>query len=217
VHPDATTETSTRPDDDDPLARVAADENLLAAFAQAEADSQLEDHAFLAWVEARHEDYATAGASRPGDAGTYNTAADRADDLEQAWQMLEDLHPDWYKRAACHGLTERFFPTSPGAWRKLVTRARSKLPRRRPGTIEVWTGPHVEAINEICRGCPVRAECLASALERDERYGLWGGLTPNERAALLKTGASPFAALAAVQQASGSTDSDETEATEEVA
>jgi hypothetical protein len=51
---------STRPDDDEPLARVAADEDLLATFAQAEADSQLEDHAFLAWIAARHVDYSRA-------------------------------------------------------------------------------------------------------------------------------------------------------------
>jgi WhiB family redox-sensing transcriptional regulator len=33
----------------------------------------------------------------------------------------------------------------------------------------------------ICRNCPVARECLTHALESDERYGMWGGLTPNER------------------------------------
>jgi len=33
----------------------------------------------------------------------------------------------------------------------------------------------------ICRNCPVARECLTEALENDERYGMWGGLTPNER------------------------------------
>lgn len=43
----------------------------------------------------------------------------------------------------------------------------------------------------ICRNrCPVRQQCLALALEREgnaDRYsrgGIWGGLTPQERAAL---------------------------------
>lgn len=36
----------------------------------------------------------------------------------------------------------------------------------------------------ICRGCPVMAECLQWALEHDEQEGVWGGLDPNERAAL---------------------------------
>lgn len=37
----------------------------------------------------------------------------------------------------------------------------------------------------ICyRECPVRETCLAHALERDERHGIWGGLTECERATL---------------------------------
>ncbi len=37
-----------------------------------------------------------------------------------------------------------------------------------------------------CRRCPVRAACLADALARDERWGLWGGLTPVQRRNLAK-------------------------------
>lgn len=33
----------------------------------------------------------------------------------------------------------------------------------------------------ICISCPVRAACLAYALERDEKFGLWGGLSERER------------------------------------
>lgn len=33
----------------------------------------------------------------------------------------------------------------------------------------------------VCRACPVQAECLAYALEHDERYGIWGGTTALER------------------------------------
>ena len=29
----------------------------------------------------------------------------------------------------------------------------------------------------ICKGCPVRAECLDYALEHNEREGVWGGLS----------------------------------------
>jgi WhiB family redox-sensing transcriptional regulator len=36
----------------------------------------------------------------------------------------------------------------------------------------------------ICRGCPVREACLRDALHRPERYGIWGGLTEHELAAL---------------------------------
>ncbi|MGH3977463.1 MAG: WhiB family transcriptional regulator [Pseudonocardiaceae bacterium] len=33
----------------------------------------------------------------------------------------------------------------------------------------------LERAKQLCRGCPVRAECLAGALARRESYGVWGG------------------------------------------
>lgn len=36
----------------------------------------------------------------------------------------------------------------------------------------------------LCRACPVATDCLEYALRHDERYGIWGGLDPVERAAL---------------------------------
>uniref|UniRef100_UPI001295A997 WhiB family transcriptional regulator n=1 Tax=Actinomadura macrotermitis TaxID=2585200 RepID=UPI001295A997 len=38
----------------------------------------------------------------------------------------------------------------------------------------------------ICRGCPVRAECLADALDNRIEFGVWGGMTEQERRALLR-------------------------------
>jgi WhiB family redox-sensing transcriptional regulator len=40
----------------------------------------------------------------------------------------------------------------------------------------------------ICAGCEVRAECLEYALEQDERYGIWGGLSERERRAIRRAG-----------------------------
>jgi WhiB family redox-sensing transcriptional regulator len=34
---------------------------------------------------------------------------------------------------------------------------------------------------KICVGCEVRGECLEYALEHDERFGIWGGLSERER------------------------------------
>lgn len=34
---------------------------------------------------------------------------------------------------------------------------------------------------QICRQCPVRAECLTEALKQGERYGCWGGMSPRQR------------------------------------
>ncbi len=33
----------------------------------------------------------------------------------------------------------------------------------------------VEAAKAVCVGCPIRLECLASALDRREPWGVWGG------------------------------------------
>lgn len=43
------------------------------------------------------------------------------------------------------------------------------------------------AAMSICATCPVRVHCLASALQRGERYGVWGGMTEKERATLSPT------------------------------
>lgn len=42
-------------------------------------------------------------------------------------------------------------------------------------------GGSTREAKRICRGCEVRAECLEYALEHDERFGIWGGLSERER------------------------------------
>lgn len=42
----------------------------------------------------------------------------------------------------------------------------------------------VAAAKAVCVVCPVLAECRSYALEHGERYGVWGGLSERERAAL---------------------------------
>ncbi len=34
---------------------------------------------------------------------------------------------------------------------------------------------------KVCQGCPVRAQCLEYALEHDERFGIWGGKSWEQR------------------------------------
>ena len=38
----------------------------------------------------------------------------------------------------------------------------------------------------ICRGCTVRTECLADALDNRIEFGVWGGMTERERRTLLR-------------------------------
>ena len=42
-----------------------------------------------------------------------------------------------------------------------------------------------ERARRICHECPVREACLQYALDTREPYGVWGGLTEDERRALL--------------------------------
>jgi len=44
----------------------------------------------------------------------------------------------------------------------------------------------IKIAKEICENCPVRAECLATALRNKERYGIWGGLTEPQRTRLAR-------------------------------
>lgn len=39
---------------------------------------------------------------------------------------------------------------------------------------------------KICESCTVRAQCLEYALQNDERFGIWGGLSERERRKLRK-------------------------------
>jgi len=44
-------------------------------------------------------------------------------------------------------------------------------------------GPRVAAAVAACRACRVRTACLGYAVAAGEVHGVWGGLTPVERAA----------------------------------
>ena len=65
---------------------------------------------------------------------------------------------DWTLLAKCRGMEDQLFPD--GAAQK---RART-----------------------VCRGCPVRNECLAEALDNRIEWGVWGGMTERERRLLLR-------------------------------
>jgi|ERR1700679_4179552 WhiB family redox-sensing transcriptional regulator len=66
---------------------------------------------------------------------------------------------DWRQLAACRSADpDLFFPVSGGA----------------------WTG-QVEKAKALCGECRVRRQCLQYAISEDEAYGVWGGMTGDER------------------------------------
>jgi WhiB family redox-sensing transcriptional regulator len=72
---------------------------------------------------------------------------------------------NWRHKAACRGLDgELFFPVA--------------------GEATAIFEAQVAEAKAVCARCPVRAECLAEALETPNTVGVWGGTTDGERAAL---------------------------------
>jgi len=70
--------------------------------------------------------------------------------------------PDWRDDAACGDVDpELFFPDGD------IVSMRLQL--------------QVKAAKAICRGCPVSATCLSWALASGQEFGIWGGLTEDER------------------------------------
>jgi hypothetical protein len=51
---------------------------------------------------------------------------------------------------------------------------------------EWWFDPQREdeAVS-VCSVCPVRHDCLLEAVERDERFGVWGGVPEQQRSSHL--------------------------------
>jgi WhiB family transcriptional regulator, redox-sensing transcriptional regulator len=86
-----------------------------------------------------------------------------------------------------HGATTETAERHLGEWRELG--------KCRDADAELFFHPEGErgggrdardrAAQAVCRGCPVRAECETWALETAEPYGVWGGLTEQDRSEIL--------------------------------
>ncbi len=74
---------------------------------------------------------------------------------------------DWRLRAACRGLDTATF------YHPDNERGPSRLHRERQA-------------KAVCAGCPVIASCRRWALQTREPHGVWGGLSAEERASLLR-------------------------------
>jgi WhiB family redox-sensing transcriptional regulator len=72
---------------------------------------------------------------------------------------------EWRTKAACRGQDARWwFPEDSNTGRA------------------GWRATAKRAISICVVDCPVRRQCLEFALEMDERWGVWGGHTAEERA-----------------------------------
>jgi WhiB family redox-sensing transcriptional regulator len=49
---------------------------------------------------------------------------------------------------------------------------------------EIEKDAREEHAKAICRHCPVITPCLEFAMDTNQKYGIWGGLTDRERASL---------------------------------
>lgn len=74
---------------------------------------------------------------------------------------------DWQMQAACRGEDPSLFFHPEGE------RGPARLAREL-------------AAKAVCASCPVMAQCAAHALKVREPYGVWGGLTEDERESLLR-------------------------------
>jgi WhiB family redox-sensing transcriptional regulator len=75
----------------------------------------------------------------------------------------------WQNAAICRGDVGRDFYPPFGGERK-----RDRIAREHRAKV-------------ICASCPVRRQCLEHAVASGERYGVWGGLTFDERVTLRRT------------------------------
>jgi hypothetical protein len=85
---------------------------------------------------------------------------------------------DTATRTAVRELARRL-AGQPGGWRDLARCAETD-----PEMFFPEKGESVRPAKRVCAGCEVRAECLQDALDRGERFGVWGGLSERERRAL---------------------------------
>lgn len=76
---------------------------------------------------------------------------------------------DWQLQGACRGADSSLFFHPDGE------RGHDRLHRE-------------QRAKALCRRCPVLTDCRAHALRVGEAYGIWGGQTESQRAAVLRSG-----------------------------
>jgi WhiB family redox-sensing transcriptional regulator len=86
--------------------------------------------------------------------------------LMNALKPIADLW-EWQSRGACVGADPELFYLEAGM--RMGTKTK-----------------HEQQAKAMCKGCPVINDCLKHALNVPETYGVWGGLSADERERVLK-------------------------------
>lgn len=82
--------------------------------------------------------------------------------------IISARNEPWQTLAACAGKTELFFPPE-GEKNPSQTR-----------------DDRITEAKQLCSKCRVRKQCLQHALGNKEEKGIWGGMTEDERRALMR-------------------------------
>jgi WhiB family redox-sensing transcriptional regulator len=93
--------------------------------------------------------------TRPWEWVIYNMPDTAAATRRSAWGLESADTDNWRDRSLCNQVDpEMWFPDKGGSTKEA---------------------------KKVCQGCEVRTECLQYALDHDERFGIWGGLSEPER------------------------------------
>ncbi|MFV2197474.1 MULTISPECIES: WhiB family transcriptional regulator [unclassified Nocardiopsis] len=89
-------------------------------------------------------------------------------------------------------------PLAHGSDEELGWQERALCAQTDPEAFFPEKGGSTREAKKVCQSCEVRAECLEYALEHDERFGIWGGLSERERRRLKKAAGGDFDFLSEV-------------------
>jgi WhiB family redox-sensing transcriptional regulator len=81
--------------------------------------------------------------------------------------IVDTTTPDWTRAACVEVEPELFFP---------------------PGTTNALARSQTKAAKEVCAGCDIRLTCLEWAMSTRQEFGVWGGLSEDERHELRRKG-----------------------------
>jgi hypothetical protein len=88
---------------------------------------------------------------------------------------IQKLYRDFHRQVVdveppCVTQPESFYPEDFGAFEWEKANKYSETMRQA-----------IKVAKALCAECPIRQQCLEYAVEANEEWGIWGGLTPRER------------------------------------